>query len=111
MTKRQIVLQVNFTALIEDDDIHIPPSEVFSANTVTLTMPVLDPKFVIFPKLLEGVTDSVVTELRAKYSQYLHKKEMERKKEEEEKKFMWNQPPLEEDDAAGEIPTTESEQV
>lgn len=99
MAKKQIILQVNFTAIIEDDDVHVPASEVFSQSTVSLTMPVLDPKFVVFPKLLEGVTDSVVTELRMKYSSYLQKKDLERKKVEEEKRFLWNQPDLDESEA------------
>lgn len=91
MSKRQINLRVTFTAIIEDDGAYIPADEVFAENTVALTTPVLDPKFVIFPKVLEGVTDSVISELREKYSLYLQKKADEKKRQEEEKRFLWNQ--------------------
>lgn len=100
MAKRQINLRVSFTAIIEDDGAYIPSDEVFAENTVELTTPVLDAKFVVFPKLLEGVTDAVITELREKYSLYLQKKAEEKKRLEEEKRFLWNQARLEEPEEA-----------
>lgn len=94
--KRQINLRVTFTAIIEDDGAFIPSDEVFAENTIELKTPVLDAKFVVFPKLLEGVTDSVITELREKYGMYLQKKAEEKKRTEEESRFLWNQARIDE---------------
>lgn len=66
-------------------------NEVFAENTVSMSTPVLDPKFMVFPKVLEGVTESVITELRQRMAEYMAKEADKKKRQEEEKKFLWNQ--------------------
>lgn len=87
MAKKKIELKVNFEAIIVNnvtDGDYIPSDEVFAEESITLTMPVLDTKYVVLPKVLEGVTDRVIAELNGKYSEFLQKKAAEEKRRREE---------------------------
>lgn len=91
MVKKQIELSVKFEAFIRSDDEHVPMSEVFAENAITLIIPVMDTKYTVFPKVLEGVTERVIDELNAQYVEWLRQKLEEKKRNEEEQSFLWNQ--------------------
>lgn len=81
--KRQIVLEVTFKAIALSDE-YIPESTM-AEETVTLVMPNLDNKFVVFPKVLEGVTIGVIRNHQENVRSFLSKKaEEERRRREYE---------------------------
>jgi predicted RNase H-like nuclease (RuvC/YqgF family) len=94
MAKKQIELNVKFEAVIRSEDEHVPVTEVFAENGITLLMPVMDTKYAVFPKILEGVTERVIDELNAQYGAWLQKKHEEEKRKKEEASYMWNQLPI-----------------
>lgn len=91
MSKKQIRLHVEFTATYFDPDNPIPYDESEATLATDLAIPVIDPKFIVFPKVLEGITDQVVTELKAKVADF-HRKQFEeekRRKEEAQQPSFW----------------------
>ena len=91
MTKRQIELTVRFEAIIRGGEEHVPMTEVCAENSITLMMPIMDTKYAVFPKVLEGVTERVIDELNSQYAAWLQKKREEEKRKKEEAGYMWNQ--------------------
>lgn len=91
MSGKTIELTVNFTARIRSQDEHVPTSEVYGQESITITMPILDTRYTVFPKVLEGVTNRVIAELNARYSEWLHVQQQEAERQAEEKEFLWNQ--------------------
>lgn len=57
---RKIRLKVSFEASYEGDEL-IPWSESTVTEEVELVMPGMDTKYVVLPKVLEGVTDRVIS--------------------------------------------------
>lgn len=84
MSNKQIELTVTFQATYRDHEDPVPASEVTAVNNVQLLIPFLDSKFVVFPKMLEGVTDRVITELGALVAEYYRRKTEQEKAEQEE---------------------------
>lgn len=61
MSKRQIKLTVTFKAEYVSDEVDVEMAEASEVQeTTTLTIPQLDDKYVVFPKVLEGVTTQVI---------------------------------------------------
>lgn len=85
MAKGKIVLTIDFQAVFQRDDEYIPESEVTALEQVSLVIPGMDSKFVVLPKVLEGVTDKVITQLNAMVADYYRKKAEQEKREAEEK--------------------------
>lgn len=78
---RKIVLEVTFRAVSESDE--YIPSDTMAEETVMLTIPNLESKYVVFPKVLEGVTIGVIRSHLAKVSAYLNKKDAEERRRRE----------------------------
>ncbi len=74
---RTIRLDVQFVATIHDTAEAIPVEFREATDAVTIVVPVLDPKYVVFPKMLEGVTDRVISQLHEKVAAYYAKKRQE----------------------------------
>lgn len=88
--KRSIRLDVHFVATISDPGNPIPHEFNEANETISIEIPVLDPKFVVFPKMLEGVTDRVISQLHEKVAAWHAKKA----KEEERLRRAAVRPPL-----------------
>lgn len=84
MAKGKIILSIEFVALFQKDDEYIPQDEVTATERVSLVIPGMDSKFVVLPKVLEGVTDKVITQLNSMVSDYYRKKAEEAKRQAEE---------------------------
>ena len=87
---KTIRLDVQFTATISDTDEHIPHEYSEATEVVTLVFPKLDAKYVVFPKVLEGMTDRIIGQLQEKMAAYYAKKA----KEEERLRQAAMRPPL-----------------
>lgn len=87
---KTIRLDVQFTATISDTDEHIPLEFNHANEVVTVVLPMLDAEYVVFPKMLEGVTDRVISQLHTKLSAWYTKKA----KEEERLRQAAMRPPL-----------------
>lgn len=85
MAKGKIVLNIEFVAVFQKDDEFIPTDEVTATEQVSLVIPGMDSKFVVLPKVLEGVTDKVITQLNAMVADYYRKKAEQEKREADEK--------------------------
>lgn len=81
MAKRQIILDVIITATSRSED--YIPSDTAATESVTLIIPSMEDKFVVFPKILEGATLNVIKSHQAKMSAYLNKKADEERKRRE----------------------------
>ena len=79
MSKKSIELRVTFEAVYKSSDEYIPADEVTSVEEMTLTIPHIDSKFVVLPKVLEGITDRAITALGAMVSEYYRKQAEEKK--------------------------------
>lgn len=73
---KHTVLTIQFRAQTIDSENPIP-AETAAEERVSLTIPSMESKYVVLPKVLEGVTDRVMTEHRNKVSAYLNKKAAE----------------------------------
>jgi hypothetical protein len=80
--RRHIVLEVTFRATVIGGDEYIPESTA-AEESVMLTMPTIDTKYAVFPKVLEGVTLRTIQQLQGNVSSYLDKKSAEEKKRKE----------------------------
>jgi len=87
MAKQQIALVVTFQAAYMGDDRDMPDDTTVE-ETVSLIIPQMDEKFVVFPKVLEGVTDQVIKIHRAKVNDYLAKKATEERARKERMKML-----------------------
>lgn len=92
MAKGKIVLNIEFVAVFQKDDEFIPVDEVTATEQVSLVIPGMDSKFVVLPKVLEGVTDKVITQLNGMVGEWYRKKaeEEKRRKEEEIRPSFWS---------------------
>lgn len=72
---KTIRLDVQFTATISDTDEPIPHEYSEAAEVVTLVFPKLEAKYVVFPKVLEGMTDRIIGQLQEKMAAYYAKEE------------------------------------
>lgn len=79
MSKKSIELRVTFEAVYKSSDEYIPADEVTATQEVVLQIPGMESKFVVLPKVLEGVTDRVITELNAMVADYYRKQAEEKK--------------------------------
>lgn len=68
-----IQLTVTIAAHYTDWD-DCPPDKVHSAETVIVQIPQLEAKFVVFPKLLDGLTGRAIERLRNEADKHLHSK-------------------------------------
>lgn len=80
--RRHIALSVTFQATVIGGDEYIPDSTA-AEESVVITLPMIDPKFAVFPKILEGVTLSVMETLKDNVRSYLSKREAEEKRRKE----------------------------
>lgn len=80
--RRHIALSVTFRATVIGGDEYIPDSTA-AEESVVLTLPMIDPKFAVFPKVLEGVTLGVMESLKDNVRSYLDKREAEEKRRKE----------------------------
>lgn len=86
-----IHLIVSFHVQTISDDTYIPP-ECNITEEVALTFPTMESKFVVFPKLVEGATERVISQHAEKVASYLYKQADEKRKAEERKQLdLWNQ--------------------
>lgn len=95
MSKGKIILNIEFVAMFQKSDEYIPEDEVTATEQVSLVIPGMDSKFVVLPKVLEGVTDKVITQLNSMVGEYYRKKAEEEKRQAEEQmrpSFWSNQP-------------------
>ncbi len=86
MSKGQISLTVTVQAEWMGEEF-LPDSTV--REMITLTFPLMEEKFVVFPKIMEGVTFGVVESHRRKVESALY--EIEKVKKEKEKLEQWTQ--------------------
>lgn len=70
--KRKIRLIVTFQAIYQGPDI-IPNEYAVTTEEIELVIPGLDTKFVVLPKVLEGVTDKVISTHNEQISIYFAK--------------------------------------
>lgn len=78
--KRKIRLIVTFQAIYQGPD-HIPFEHAETTEQVDLVIPGMDTKFVVLPKVLEGVTDRVISNHNEQISIYFaRQRELERDK-------------------------------
>lgn len=82
MSSRKIQLTVSITAMVVGGDDYIPESTA-STEEVTIALPNMDNKFVVFPKIIEGATLGVIRNLQSNVGVYLDKKRAEEKKRRE----------------------------
>lgn len=80
--RRHIALSITIQAQIVGGDEYIPDSTA-AHEDVVITLPVVDSKFFVFPKVIEGVTQSVVSQLRDNVSAYFDKKRADEKRRKE----------------------------
>jgi hypothetical protein len=84
MGKRKVELHVTFEAVYKVDGEYIPEGEVTALEEMTLVIPNMDTKFVVLPKVLEGVTDRVMAQLDTMVADYYRKQAEEKKRQEAE---------------------------
>lgn len=75
---RKIRLAIRFEATYEGDEM-IPWAESHVEEEMVLVIPGMDNKFVVLPKVLEGITDRVISEHNSRVSAYLRQKVEEEK--------------------------------
>lgn len=88
MSKRQIALTVTFVARYvgEDEELQEVTEELDAEESIALVIPELDPKNVVLPKVLEGVTIAVIEAHQRNINKfYREKAERERAAREREK--------------------------
>lgn len=97
---RKIILEVTFRAESQSDE--YIPADTMAEETVMLTIPNLESKYVIFPKVLEGVTIGVIRSHLAKVGAYLNKIEADerRRREFEQLQIAYPDAALDEDHEA-----------
>lgn len=86
MARQQIALVVTFQAAYVGDD-HDVPDETTVEETMSLIIPQMEEKFVVLPKVLEGVTDRVIKAHRARMDEYRSKKAAEERARKERAKM------------------------
>lgn len=108
--RRHIELEVTFKATIIGGDEFIPDSTA-AEETVKLTIPTIESKYAVFPKLLEGVTLRTIQQLRDNVSGYLDKQRAEekRRKEGEQLKLAYGESNDDADEWEGDAPVTEDD--
>lgn len=82
MAKRHIELQVTLRAVVRGGDEYIPESTA-AEEEVVISMPNMDNKYVVFPKIIEGATLGVIRNLQANVSGYLNKKDLDERRRKE----------------------------
>lgn len=94
MSKRQIALTVMFTAQYvgEDEELLEVAEQLDAEETVALVIPELDDKYVVLPKVLEGVTCSVIAAHQRNINKYYIDKAAKEKEEAERKKMLFAMP-------------------
>lgn len=78
----QTILSITIHATYKGEE--YVPGTCDVSETVTLEIPVMDPKYVVLPKVLEGATTSVIEKHKSNVSTHLAKQ----RKEEEERRNM-----------------------
>ena len=73
MSKRKIKLVVTFKAVYQGDE-YVPFEYAETKEEMELVIPGLDPKFVVLPKILEGITDKVISAHNEQIAIYFNKK-------------------------------------
>lgn len=94
MSKKRIELSVIFVATYIDPDNDIPADQSAASEEMQLTLPNLDSKFVVLPKVLEGITERVIKEMDGKVMDFYRQKaekEKQRKQEMQRPSF-WREP-------------------
>ena len=89
MAKRQMRLTVTFRVEYEGDDkeMLLESDTMIAEETAALVIPQMEDKFVVLPKVLEGVTSSVIAKHNGLIREFYDRKNA-REKEEAEKKRM-----------------------
>lgn len=90
--KRQIVLEVTIRAISTSEE-YIPQSTA-AEEVVMLTIPNMEYKFVVFPKVLEGLTISVIKAHQDNVRSYLSEKADEERKRNEYAQLGLPYPPV-----------------
>lgn len=70
---RKIKLVVTFKAVYQGDE-YVPYEYAETKEEMELVIPGLDPKFVVLPKILEGITDKVISAHNEQIAIYFNKK-------------------------------------
>lgn len=94
MGKQQIALVVTFTAqyMGEDEELLDVADSLVAEETVSLIIPQMEDKFVVLPKVLEGVTSAVISEHQKKIGDFRTKKREEEKKRQERESMLFEMP-------------------
>jgi hypothetical protein len=87
MDKRRIALLVTFVASYVGDDQELEELTTVE-ETASLVIPQLDDKFVVFPKVLEGVTAQVIAAHNSKVYGILEERARKEKEERERAKML-----------------------
>lgn len=86
---RHIALTIQFSAQTIDSEEYMP-LETEAEEVLTLTIPWINEKYIIFPKVIEGVCGRVISAHQTKVRTHLDKKaEEERKRREWEQSGLW----------------------
>lgn len=75
MAKQQISLNITFQASYLGDDPDVPDSTTVEEN-LTLIIPAIEEKYVVLPKVLEGITTQVIEVHRKRVMAYRDQKSM-----------------------------------
>lgn len=87
MSKRRIELTVRFVACYVGDDAELE-AETVVEETTSLVIPQLDDKFVVFPKVLEGITAQVIEAHNKKVFDVPIERDRKEKEEREREKML-----------------------
>lgn len=89
---RHIQLTVTLHCMTTDDDGIPLPVDTEVSDQVAVSFPSMDAKNVVFPKLVEGATESVMMRHQSQVSDYLRQKaEADRERQERRKLDLWNE--------------------
>lgn len=94
MGKQQIALVVTFTAqyMGEDEELLEVADSLVAEETVSLIIPQMEDKFVVLPKVLEGVTSAVISEHQGKIGKFRAAKLEEERKKRERESMLFDMP-------------------
>lgn len=106
MARRHIRLEVTIRAVVQGGDEYIPESTA-AYDTVTVDIPGMDKRFVVFPKVIEGATQNVIAELHANVGSYLNKKDLEERRRKEFEQMQMTYPRINDDESDDDDPFDE----
>lgn len=94
MSKRQIALTVTFMAQYvgEDEELVEVAEKLQAEETVALVIPELDSKYVVLPKVLEGVTCNVIAAHQRNINKYYIDKATKEKEARERERMLFAMP-------------------